>query len=100
MHSITYSEDGSTLFAAGEFDHSNTACLADAIAAHCSRNPYRAVLDLSGITFLDTSGIAVLIRARLRRGAPLLVQRPSAVVRSLLRITGLTEVLLDDTAES
>ena len=53
-----------TISLSGEIDHHGAremmAQLDDAIA---TRLPARLVLDLSGVTFMDSSGIAVLLRA-------------------------------------
>ena len=53
-----------TIALSGEIDHHGAremmTQLTDAIA---ERLPTRLVLDLSGVTFMDSSGIAVLLRA-------------------------------------
>ncbi len=54
----------------GEVDHH----AAKAILAELERQigaglPRRLVLDLGGVTFMDSSGIAVVLRARARMGA-------------------------------
>jgi anti-anti-sigma factor len=53
-------------------------------------------LDLSGVTFMDSSGIRVLIDAHRRveaAGDRLVVANPSRAVRRLLEISGLTDHL-------
>ena len=61
---ITRQDGGLTIALSGEIDHHGAremmAQLDDAIAA---RLPARLTLDLSGVTFMDSSGIAVLLRA-------------------------------------
>ena len=64
---VTSRDDALTITLSGEIDHHGArammAQLDDVIA---SRLPARLVLDMSGVTFMDSSGIAVLLRA-LRR---------------------------------
>ena len=59
-----------TIALSGEIDHHGAremmAQLEDAIA---ERAPARLVLDLSGVTFMDSSGIAVVLRAKRRMEA-------------------------------
>lgn len=61
---ITGRDSGLTIALSGEIDHHAArdmmAQLDEAIA---ERLPARLVLDLSGVTFMDSSGIAVLLRA-------------------------------------
>ena len=54
-----------TIALSGEIDHQVARDMMDAITdAIAERLPARLVLDLSGVTFMDSSGIAVLLRAR------------------------------------
>ena len=53
-------------------------------------------VDLSGVTFLDSSGLRALLNAH-RRNPGLRVVQPSAVVARLLEITSTRDVLLDGT---
>lgn len=54
-----------TIALSGEIDHQVAREMMDAITdAIAERLPARLVLDLSGVTFMDSSGIAVLLRAR------------------------------------
>jgi anti-anti-sigma factor len=47
------------------------------------------VLDLGGVTFLDSSGVRALIRLRQRHGERLRLGELSAPVRRVLEIAGL-----------
>ena len=49
------------------------------------------VLDLSGVTFLDSSGVRALIRLRQRHGERLRLGELSTPVRRVLEITGLLQ---------
>lgn len=53
-----------TITLSGEIDHQVARDMMDSITdAIATRLPARLVLDLSGVTFMDSSGIAVLLRA-------------------------------------
>ena len=49
------------------------------------------VLDLGGVTFLDSSGVRALIRLRQRHGERLRLGELSTPVRRVLEITGLLQ---------
>jgi anti-anti-sigma factor len=56
----------------------------------------RVVLDLSGLAFIDSSGLRVFVTARealAQRGASLALRAPSPNTRRLLDITGLGEII-------
>ena len=59
--------DGLTITLIGEIDHHGARAmmveLDEAVAAHL---PRKLTLDLSGITFMDSSGIALLLRTHRR----------------------------------
>jgi anti-sigma B factor antagonist len=53
------------------------------------------ILDLSGVTFLDSTGLGALVGIRnsfVQRDASLVLLRPSEPVTRLLQITGLVDV--------
>lgn len=57
----------------------------------------RLVLDLSGVTFLDSVALAVLVSAlKLARGqgGDVVLLRPAPLVRSLLEVTRLDRIIL------
>ena len=66
---VTSRDSALTIALSGEIDHHGAremmAQLEDAIA---ERAPARLVLDLSGVTFMDSSGIAVLLKALRQMG--------------------------------
>ncbi|MFE7838754.1 STAS domain-containing protein [Streptomyces sp. NPDC057474] len=47
----------------GETDHAVTNELTEALLSYNGATPPRTVVDLSGVTFMDSSGINVLIAA-------------------------------------
>lgn len=86
-------EDGNhVLVLSGEVDLHTVPSLEDAIG----RTPDDAdlVLDLAGVTFLDSVGLRVMVSAHERisaAGGSLSVRRPSDAARRVLEITGLDE---------
>jgi anti-anti-sigma factor len=76
----------------GEIDISN----ADAIGRELDRivvDAHRPVIiDLGDLEFMDSSGIAMLLRA-VGGAASVEVRNPSRVVRRIIECTGLTDVL-------
>ena len=49
---------------AGELDLYNAHAVRDQLLAAAERGPERLVVDLSGLTFIDSTGLGVLIEAR------------------------------------
>jgi anti-sigma B factor antagonist len=74
----------------GEYDISRTAELRDSILGlHDGEGA--VVIDLSGVTFLDSSGLRALVEVRSvldDQSVRLTVANPSECVRRLLEITG------------
>lgn len=90
----------------GEFDMARAEEV-ETHLAHVSRDgaERRVVLDLRGLTFLDSSGLRVIIMAgaRSRRdGPPLTVVRGPEQVQSVFEITGMDRELrmVDDPTEA
>ena len=76
----------------GELDSSNVSSLETAVESITARHPERLIFDLSGLRFIDSAGIAVLIRAAARVNAVSL-RNPSPIVRRVVEVTGLSGVL-------
>lgn len=75
----------------GELDLYNAQLLREALFAAAAGEPERLVVDLAGVTFVDSTGLGVLIEARTRmanRRAFLLVG-PGLETRRALEISGL-----------
>jgi len=59
-------------------------------------HPRRIEVDLAGVTFLDCSGLTVLVvlgQAAARSGCRLRITNPQPLVRRILELTGVLEVL-------
>ncbi|GAB7041530.1 MULTISPECIES: STAS domain-containing protein [Catenuloplanes] len=78
---------------AGEIDFSNAAGVLDRIRVEVdARRPPAVRVDLAAVTFLDSSGIGVLVnvmKLAQARHAAFRVEHPNPKVRDQLRITGL-----------
>lgn len=91
---VTPSEPGLVLV--GEID----AHTAPVLLAHLDPLPAGngdVVLDIAGVDFMDSSALRVLIEAHDRAGAAgrrLVLRSPSAAVRRLFEVSGLSEHLL------
>ncbi|MFJ5074820.1 STAS domain-containing protein [Streptomyces sp. NPDC088553] len=80
----------------GELDMETAGRLDDRLAEQFGQGRHHLVLDLSGLDFMDSSGLNVLIRSvhRAREaGGDLYLAAPNPAVRRILEITGLTTTL-------
>lgn len=87
---------------AGELDLYNAQDVREALIAQAERDPPRLVVDLSRVTFIDSTGIGVLIEARTRLGnrQGFLVVSPGLETRRALEISGLIRLFsVHDTLE-
>jgi anti-anti-sigma factor len=74
----------------GEIDMDN----ADELVGAIRRVAGTAVVDLSGVTFIDSTGLQGLLReqqAARQRGDDLILRHPSKAVRRVLELTGLID---------
>jgi anti-sigma B factor antagonist len=76
----------------GELDLMGADALRQAIAAALQSGRDRLALDLSGLRFIDSAGLAVLIEAA-SRVETVELRSPSDAVRRAVELTGLTDVL-------
>jgi anti-anti-sigma factor len=85
-------DDGPVVKLAGELDLSNVDALRAAVDPIVAGRPERLAFELSGLSFMDTSGIAFLLRTNATVG-PIKLVSPSQVVRRIIETTGLADVL-------
>jgi anti-sigma B factor antagonist len=76
----------------GDLDISNADDLEAILAPITARRPARLIFDLSGLRFMDSAGIAVLLGAA-RKVDAVQLRTPSPAVRRVIELTGLTQVL-------
>jgi anti-sigma B factor antagonist len=86
-------QDGAvTLSVAGEVDTFTAPALRSALDAELERRPPELVLDLRGVRFLGSAGLAVLVETKKSAGARDIVLRLIATTRPVTRpleVTGL-----------
>jgi anti-anti-sigma factor len=90
----TIRDDGNLLVrVAGEIDLSNAATVMEAVATALPGDAVTVVVDLSGTSFLDSAGIAMLFRLAERlahsRQRLCLVVPPDAPIRRVVELTNL-----------
>jgi anti-sigma B factor antagonist len=76
---------------AGEIDLRTSPELREALADASAVEGSEVVIDLTGVTFIDSSGISELLRAS-NAGHRLRLRHPAASVRSLFELAGLDQV--------
>lgn len=93
-------EDGQiTAHVTGEIDMATCERLRDAIEPHLGPDQ-RIVLDLSGVHFMDSSCIGVLLAARnelTKGGGSLILRNPSDVARRVLTVSQTISLFEEDT---
>jgi len=76
---------------AGELDLYNAHQVREALLECCAEGPNRLVVDLSGVKFIDSTALGVLIEARMRmeNRRAFLLAAPGLETRRALEISGL-----------
>ncbi|HYN92228.1 MAG TPA: STAS domain-containing protein [Pilimelia sp.] len=90
------SGDYAELSASGEIDYGSHRALLDALAEEIGRGRVRIVLELSGVTFCDSTGLGVFVRVRRRAteaGGWLRLAAVTTPVRRALQITNLDRLI-------
>lgn len=80
----------------GELDADTASHFRSLIAEHLLAGPGNLVLDLSGLTFIDSAGLAAIVatdKGVRRAGTRLVLAAPGRNVRNVLHLTGLDAVL-------
>ena len=98
-----YSSGCLTVRFVGELDHAAASGAMQAVTAAAEEYlPRRCVLDLSGLTFMDSSGIAVILRTQRLlsvSGAELIVSCPPEQARRVLELGGLGRLIAAEAGE-
>src|SRR5437868_1361675 len=80
----------------GDIDTTSSERLRRALTEASRRHPSRVVVDLTHVTFIDSTGISALVggyNTARTLGIPYAVRRPSPFVSNQLRQTGLYDLL-------
>lgn len=75
----------------GEIDISNAEPIGDALDAIVGPDARQVVVDLDGLDFMDSAGIAMLLRIAARVDV-VEIRNPSEVMRRIIECTGLTGI--------
>lgn len=98
---VTEEEGGTIARVTGEVDMATCGRLRDAIEPHLGPDQ-RVVLDLSGVSFMDSSCLSVLLDARTTlstdRGS-LILRNPSSAARRVLSVSGMEELFDIETSQ-
>lgn len=107
---VTSTENEITVALTGEVDLSTGDALGEVLRGAVDAKPTRVVVDLAQVSFLDSTGIHVLLTASQSAadgGCTLVVRNPSDMIMRVLTICGVDEYLLagpgvdrDDTARA
>jgi anti-sigma B factor antagonist len=93
--SIEHAVDGAgdpMLVLNGELDISTADAFREAVARVVEGKPARLVFELSQLTFMDSSGIAVMVYAANNVGV-IELRHASTIIRRVVEATGLAEIL-------
>jgi anti-anti-sigma factor len=93
---VQIADDRTLVTLSGELDASTATLLYDQLADLEVKDVQHVVLDLAQISFMDSTGLSVIVTEHKRlqhTGGGLTVFAPPSSVRRLFEITGLTTVL-------
>ena len=92
-------DDAVTLALTGEVDLATAPQLSAAFAEALTHAPNRVVIDCTALTFLDSSGIQVLVAAweamRDRATMPVVLKNMSPIVKQVLEACGVRDLLTE-----
>jgi anti-sigma B factor antagonist len=77
----------------GELDIATVARVRERLAAVIEAGAGRVVVDLRGVSFMDSTGLAAFVHAKVRQGAITLVMEPDSYARLIFEVAGLVGVL-------
>lgn len=98
---INVSEQGSRAIAAltGEIDYGNVAQLRSSLLGLSQGSATEVVVDMAGVTFVDSTALSVLVQAKQRfaeSGRTMSIIDPQPRITRVLRLAGLSDYLGDD----
>ncbi len=94
--SVTAGPAHTLVTVAGECDLHTGRPLRDVLTSEVSRGVRRLILDLSGLAFMDSTGMQVLLSVRnvlVVRGGILALVCPQPVVARILELTGADQII-------
>ena len=100
--SVVYESEAVIVELAGELDVANAAALSHALTTIVLERPSTVTVDLTQLTFMDSSGIRCLMGAAnlaLDGGCNLTVRHPNATIRRVFEVCGVDQILLHGASE-
>ena len=91
VHSTRHN-DGWILTVSGELDMATVPCIREVLDSWFIV-PNHLIVDASGLSFIDSSGLRVLLYARELVGGRLLLRRPSEQTLRVLELSGLADII-------
>ena len=95
---ITHDIHGMTAAVSGEIDHHAAADIRMAIDGELEHTmPQTLTFDMSGVTFMDSSGVGLVLgraRALKQWGGKVRISEPSARAEKILRLSGLGALIV------
>ena len=86
-----------TVYLSGELDHHSASQIRQELDALIrDSRAHRLVLDLSSLTFMDSSGIGVILgryNQMARRGGSLAVRKPSSQINRIFDLSGVYQIV-------
>lgn len=92
---VSHTDSETTLRVTGEIHMDNSPQLRAALIQVCDEQPERVVVDLAGLTYIESSGIATLVEALQRTrqaGGQLVLRGLSERIMGVFRLTRLDKV--------
>lgn len=97
---ISVNGEVTTAYLSGEIDHHSAASIREKIDAAAEQNmPSLLVLDFTGVTFMDSSGIGLVMgryRNISRRGAKLHITGTSPQIYKVMKLSGIEKLATID----
>jgi anti-anti-sigma factor len=97
LYVATSHDDGTaTIVLIGDFDMSGAAHFWASVSEALGTRPPSITVEARGLTFIDSSGLAALIRAREaadEAGVAFRIREPSPMLRRIVEITGTVDLL-------
>jgi anti-anti-sigma factor len=94
-----YDGTEATIILVGEFDMTGTAPFWGALSEVLGTRPVAVALEARGLTFVDSSGLMALVRARdaaAEAGVAFRIREPSPPLRRIAELYGLEDLLSDE----
>lgn len=86
-----------TVYLNGELDHHTTSEIKDTIDLNILKAPVKKlVLDMSGVTFMDSSGIGLIVGRynRIRSfGGSMTIRNPNPTLLKILKMSGIDKLM-------